>query len=113
MYPLLRVANCNVYLQRSVIMATTTTANVSGTAATNSGGSGLAGEAAKLLDFNQKVDISLLDNIIGCMYNGSGEQVSIQYSSISIVTCLRMLYITTPKSGCSSVFGEAVGYSCA
>ncbi|XP_063606328.1 exportin-1-like [Penaeus indicus] len=31
-------------------------------------------EASKLLDFNQKLDIPLLDNVIGCMYNGIGEQ---------------------------------------
>lgn len=32
-------------------------------------------EASKLLDFNQTLDINLLDNVIGCMYNGIGEQV--------------------------------------
>lgn len=32
-------------------------------------------EASKLLDFNQKLDINLLDNIVGCMYTGMGEQV--------------------------------------
>jgi len=31
-------------------------------------------EASRLLDFNQKLDINLLDNVIGCMYNGIGEQ---------------------------------------
>lgn len=35
-------------------------------------------EASKLLDFNQKLDIPLLDNVIGCMYNGIGEQVRIR-----------------------------------
>lgn len=34
-------------------------------------------EASKLLDFNQKLDIPLLDNVIGYMYNGIGEQVSV------------------------------------
>ncbi|KAJ4428918.1 exportin-1 [Periplaneta americana] len=34
----------------------------------------LAEEASKLLDFNQKLDIALLDNIVGCMYSGIGEQ---------------------------------------
>lgn len=34
----------------------------------------LAEQASKLLDFNQKLDITLLDNIVGCMYNGIGEQ---------------------------------------
>jgi hypothetical protein len=32
-------------------------------------------QAMKLLDFNQKLDISLLDSIVGCMYSGIGEQV--------------------------------------
>lgn len=31
-------------------------------------------QASKLLDFNQKLDITLLDNIVGCMYTGIGEQ---------------------------------------
>ncbi|PSN52089.1 Exportin-1 [Blattella germanica] len=34
----------------------------------------LAEQASKLLDFNQKLDINLLDNIVGCMYTGIGEQ---------------------------------------
>ncbi|XP_052767819.1 exportin-1-like [Mya arenaria] len=34
----------------------------------------LADEAAKLLDFNQKLDISLLDNIVTCMYTGDGQR---------------------------------------
>ncbi|XP_067010066.2 exportin-1 [Anabrus simplex] len=34
----------------------------------------LAQEASKLLDFNQKLDINLLDNVVGCMYTGIGEQ---------------------------------------
>lgn len=34
----------------------------------------LADQASKLLDFNQKLDITLLDNIVGCMYTGIGEQ---------------------------------------
>jgi len=32
-------------------------------------------EAAKLLDFSQKLDIGLLDNIVMCMYCGEGQQV--------------------------------------
>ena len=36
----------------------------------------MASEAAKLLDFNQKLDIPLLDNVVGSLYNGSVEQVS-------------------------------------
>lgn len=34
----------------------------------------LAEQAAKLLDFNQKLDIGLLDNIVGSLYTGAGEQ---------------------------------------
>lgn len=34
----------------------------------------LAEQASKLLDFNQKLDIALLDSVVGCMYNGIGEQ---------------------------------------
>lgn len=39
-------------------------------------------EASKLLDFNQKLDIPLLDNVIGFMYNGIGEQVRIIHWSV-------------------------------
>lgn len=31
-------------------------------------------QASKLLDFNQKLDITLLDSIVGCMYSSVGEQ---------------------------------------
>ncbi|KZC10900.1 PREDICTED: exportin-1 [Dufourea novaeangliae] len=34
----------------------------------------LAEQASKLLDFNQKLDITLLDDVVGCMYTGIGEQ---------------------------------------
>ncbi|XP_047001392.1 exportin-1 [Schistocerca americana] len=34
----------------------------------------LSEQASKLLDFNQKLDITLLDNIVGCMYSGFGDQ---------------------------------------
>ncbi|XP_011311556.1 exportin-1 [Fopius arisanus] len=34
----------------------------------------MAEQASKLLDFNQKLDITLLDSIVGCMYTGMGEQ---------------------------------------
>jgi len=30
----------------------------------------------QLLDFSQKLDISLLDNVVGCLYNGEGQSVS-------------------------------------
>lgn len=32
-------------------------------------------EASKLLDFTQKLDIGLLENIVGCLYNSQGEQL--------------------------------------
>ncbi|KAH0539586.1 exportin-1 [Cotesia glomerata] len=34
----------------------------------------LAEQASKLLDFGQKLDITLLDSIVACMYGGIGEQ---------------------------------------
>ena len=34
----------------------------------------MADQATKLLDFSEKLDINLLDNIVTCMYSGSGEQ---------------------------------------
>jgi len=34
----------------------------------------LAEQATKLLDFNQKLDIDLLDNVVGCLYTGEGQQ---------------------------------------
>nr|CAG4635920.1 EOG090X00LI [Eubosmina coregoni] len=34
----------------------------------------LADQASKLLDFDQKLDITLLDSIVGCMYSGAGDQ---------------------------------------
>ncbi|BES87512.1 CRM1_C [Nesidiocoris tenuis] len=34
----------------------------------------LAEQASKLLDFNQKLDVNLLDSVVGCMYTGIGEQ---------------------------------------
>ena len=37
----------------------------------------LADEASKLLDFNQKLDINLLDSIVTCMYTGDGQRVCI------------------------------------
>lgn len=32
-------------------------------------------EAAKLLDFNQKFDIPLLDRVVDSLYKGQGQQV--------------------------------------
>lgn len=38
----------------------------------------IAEQASSLLDFNKKLDIQLLDNVVGCMYRGQGPQVSNQ-----------------------------------
>jgi len=35
----------------------------------------LTDQATRLLDFSQKLDIQLLDNVIGFMYSGAGQQV--------------------------------------
>jgi len=40
-------------------------------------------QAAKLLDFSQKLDIGLLDNIVMCMYCGEGQQVCHLYYTVS------------------------------
>ena len=32
-------------------------------------------QASKLLDFSQKLDITLLDTVVSCLYAGEGEQV--------------------------------------
>jgi len=37
----------------------------------------LTEQARRLLDFDQKLDIQLLDNIIGFMYSGAGQQVTL------------------------------------
>ncbi len=37
----------------------------------------LTEQATKLLDFNQKLDIQLLDNVVASMYAGDGPQVSL------------------------------------
>ncbi|KAG6457277.1 exportin-1 [Manduca sexta] len=43
-------------------------------------------QASKLLDFNQKLDIDLLDNIVGCLYSTVGEQ---QRIAQDILTALK------------------------
>lgn len=40
----------------------------------------LIDQAAKLLDFSQKLDIHLLDSVISCMYTGAGQQVRTKYT---------------------------------
>lgn len=44
-----------------------------------------AEQVAKLLDFNQELDITLLDSVVECMYSGSGEMVS-SVMNISLIT---------------------------
>lgn len=36
-------------------------------------------QVSKLLDFSQKLDITLLENIVGCMYTGTGDQVRLSF----------------------------------
>ena len=36
---------------------------------------GMATEADKLLGFSKKLDLTLLDNVLGSIYNGNPEQV--------------------------------------
>jgi len=36
-------------------------------------------QAKSLLDFNQKLDISLLDGVINLMYTGQGDNVNIHF----------------------------------
>lgn len=40
------------------------------------GSNALAEQGQALLDFNQRLDINLLDNVVGCMYNGKGDEQS-------------------------------------
>jgi hypothetical protein len=42
-------------------------------------------QVSKLLDFSQKLDITLLENIVGCMYTGTGDQVSFRMFNITLV----------------------------
>lgn len=44
----------------------------------------LAEQASKLLDFTQRLDIQLLDNVVLCMYTGLGEQVRIKQNIVKI-----------------------------
>lgn len=43
-------------------------------------------EASKLLDFNEKLDINLLDRVVGCMCNGVGEE---QRLALDVLTHLK------------------------
>lgn len=45
----------------------------------------LADHAARqLLDFSQKLDINLLDNVVNCLYHGEGAQVVMLCLSITV-----------------------------
>ena len=39
-----------------------------------------ADQAMQLLDFSKKLDINLLDRVVDCFYNGTGENVSCSWS---------------------------------
>ena len=49
----------------------------------------------QLLDFSQKLDITLLDNVVGCLYNGEGQSVSffIFRTAQSARQCFALLHI--------------------
>lgn len=55
----------------------------------------LAEQASKLLDFDQKLDITLLDSIVGCMYSGAGEQVSLLTSQALLFTFSIAVFISS------------------
>ena len=56
-------------------MAATATAPPAATANGMGLTANITEHAQKLLDFNEKLDINLLDNIVGCMYTREGQQV--------------------------------------
>ncbi|CAH0775387.1 unnamed protein product [Bemisia tabaci] len=43
----------------------------------------LGTEAAKLLDFNEKLNINLLDEVVNCMYHGLGEQQRVAQDALT------------------------------
>lgn len=46
----------------------------------------LADHAARqLLDFNQKLDINLLDNVVNCLYHGEGAQVKYMSKNMEVL----------------------------
>lgn len=48
-------------------------------------------EASKLLDFTQKLDIGLLDNIVTCLYSSQGEPLRLAQD---VLTTLKGKYRT-------------------
>lgn len=45
-------------------------------------------QAGKLLDFAQKLDITLLDNVVGVMYAGEGAQVGTSFNLILLTSII-------------------------
>ncbi len=52
----------------------------------------------KLLDFNQKLDIGLLDQVVGTMYGGAGDQ---QKMAQEVLTTLKEHPEAWTKVGCA------------
>jgi len=52
----------------------------------------------KLLDFNQKLDIGLLDNVVGTLYSGTGDQ---QRMAQEVLTTLKEHPEAWTKVSCS------------
>ena len=50
------------------------------------GNSALAEQGRTLLDFSQRLDINLLDNVVECMYTGKGDE---QSSAEKILTAFK------------------------
>lgn len=51
----------------------------------------MAEQAGKLLDFGQKLDIQLLDNVVSSMYTAEGEQVShMEFLPLCMLVCVHM-----------------------
>lgn len=46
-------------------------------------------EASKLLDFNQKLDINLLDRVVNSLYQGQGDQVKFINLKYGMSCCCR------------------------
>ena len=70
----------------------------------------LTEQAAKLLDFNQKLDINLLDNVVSCMYAGEGQQVrKFSDSRLSFMVRGRKKFHCNLGSLCIELFSNTLG----
>lgn len=57
----------------------------------------IAEQTSKLLDFSQRLDINLLDNVVSCMYCAEGQQVRENvWLFISIILMIRGWSIVYP-----------------